>query len=117
MRIVDSMAFWLATGSAPGSARQVGQTCVLGGAPKVVLQPQNIFDLVPSSTCVSRPSTGSKRSSASSYGMSVPAVMVRSSVSARCVSRQLRCLGQQAAAPAALQRLLHGRADAVAAVV
>ncbi len=71
MRIVDSIAAALATGSAPGKARQVGQTWVFGGAPKVVGQPQNIFELVPSSTWVSRPSTGSNLSNASSYGMSV----------------------------------------------
>src|SRR5690606_35213599 len=78
--IVDSIALALATGSDPGSARQVGQTCELGGAPNVVLQPQNIFDSVPSSTWVSSPSTGSKRSIASSYGMAVSTVMMRSSV-------------------------------------
>ena len=44
MRIVDSIAMPLATGSEPGSARQTGQTCVLGGAPNAVGQPQNIFD-------------------------------------------------------------------------
>jgi len=31
---------------------------VFGGAPNFVEQPQNIFDAVPSSTWVSRPSTG-----------------------------------------------------------
>ena len=74
----------LATGSDPGSARQVGQTWVLGGAPKVVLHPQNIFECVPSSTCVSSPSTGSNRSSASSYGITVSTVMLKSFVQIAC---------------------------------
>jgi hypothetical protein len=64
-RLVDSIACALTTGSAPGSPRQTGQVCVLGSAPKVVSQPQNIFDAVPSSTCVSSPMTGSNSSSAS----------------------------------------------------
>src|SRR5690348_998150 len=84
IRIVDSIAFSLAVGSEPGSARHTGQTCVFGGAPKVVGQPQNIFEAVPSSTCVSSPSTGSKRSSASSYGMSV-------AVSAMLVTQSFQC--------------------------
>ena len=37
-----------------------------GSAPKAVEQPQNIFEAVLSSTCTSRPSTGSKAASASS---------------------------------------------------
>src|SRR5436309_6096641 len=49
------MAAPLATGSAPGNPRHTGQTCVLGGAPNAVEQPQNIFDLVRSCTCVSSP--------------------------------------------------------------
>jgi hypothetical protein len=65
MRIVDSIACALTTGSAPGSPRQTGQVCVFGSAPKVVSQPQNILLAVPSSTCVSRPMTGSNSSSAS----------------------------------------------------
>jgi hypothetical protein len=67
MRIVASIAARFATGSAPGRPRQTGQTWVLGSAPKSVGQPQNILVLVPSSTCVSRPMTGSKRATASSY--------------------------------------------------
>jgi hypothetical protein len=59
IRIVDSIATRLATGSDPGRARQTGQTWVLGGAPKSVGQPQNIFVRVPNSTWVSRPITGS----------------------------------------------------------
>ena len=64
--MVDSMAFSLATGSAPGRPRHTGQVCVFGSAPNSVEQPQNIFDTVPSSTCVSRPKTGSYVASASS---------------------------------------------------
>ena len=65
IRIVDSMAFSLTTGSAPGSPRQTGQVCVLGSAPNAVAQPQNILLAVPSSTWVSRPMTGSYSPSAS----------------------------------------------------
>jgi hypothetical protein len=36
----------LSTGSAPGSPRHTGQTWELGGAPKVVGHPQNIFEAV-----------------------------------------------------------------------
>ena len=63
--IVDSIAASLTTGSEPGRPRQTGQVWVLGSAPKVVSQPQNIFDAVPSSTCVSSPMTGSNSCSAS----------------------------------------------------
>ena len=58
---MDSIATSLGTGSEPGRPRQTGQTWVLGSAPNVVGQPQNIFDTVPSSTCVSSPITGSYR--------------------------------------------------------
>jgi len=47
------------TGNTPGMPRQMGQVCVLGGAPKVVLQPQNIFDWVNSSAWTSKPMTAS----------------------------------------------------------
>ena len=57
--MVASIAALLATGSEPGRPRQTGQTWVLGSAPKSVGQPQNILVLVPSSTWVSRPITGS----------------------------------------------------------
>ncbi len=67
--IVYSIALALATGNAPGRARQTGQVCVLGAAPKSVAQPQNIFDAVPSSTWVSRPITGSYRAMTSAYVM------------------------------------------------
>ena len=66
IRIADSTAVRLTTGIAPGRPRQTGQVCVLGSAPKTVEQPQNIFDAVLSSTCTSRPITGSKASIASS---------------------------------------------------
>ena len=66
MRIVDSIAFSFATGKAPGRPRHTGQVCVFGGAPNSVEQPQNIFDAVPSSTCVSSPITGSYRFTTSS---------------------------------------------------
>ncbi len=65
MRIVASTAARLATGRLPGRPRQTGQTCVLGSAPNSVAQPQNILLAVPSSTCVSRPMTGSNSASAS----------------------------------------------------
>ncbi len=61
-----SIAARLATGSEPGRPRQTGQTWVLGSAPNTVGQPQNILVVVPSSTWVSRPITGSYRVSASS---------------------------------------------------
>ena len=57
--IVYSIAVRLITGSEPGRPRQTGQTWVFGSAPKPVGQPQNILVLVPSSTCVSSPMTGS----------------------------------------------------------
>jgi hypothetical protein len=47
------------TGSAPGSARQTGQTSVFGCAPKRFAQPQNSFVRVSSCACTSRPITGS----------------------------------------------------------
>jgi hypothetical protein len=50
IKIVDSIAFSLTTGSAPGRAKQTGHVCVFGSAPKIVLQPQNIFEFVFSST-------------------------------------------------------------------
>ena len=64
--IVYSIAARLATGSEPGRPRQTGQTAAFGCAPNSVGQPQNIFDRVPSSTCVSRPMTGSYLLTASS---------------------------------------------------
>ena len=66
MRMVASIAARLATGRLPGRPRHTGQTWVLGSAPNSVGHPQNIFVLVPSSTCVSSPMTGSKRALTSS---------------------------------------------------
>ena len=54
-----SIARRLTTGSEPGRPRQTGHVWLFGSAPKVVPQPQNILVLVPSSTCVSSPKTGS----------------------------------------------------------
>ena len=66
MRMVASIAAAFATGSDPGSPRQTGHTWVFGSAPNAVRQPQNIFVLVPSSTWVSNPITGSYRATTSS---------------------------------------------------
>ena len=65
--IVYSIAFSFTTGSAPGKPKQTGQVWVFGSAPKIVLQPQNIFEAVPNSTWTSKPSTGSYFSITSSY--------------------------------------------------
>src|SRR5262245_38557907 len=59
VRIAKSTAALLVTGSAPGRPRQTGQTCVFGGAPKAVLQPQNIFEAVRRCAWISRPMTAS----------------------------------------------------------
>ena len=59
MRIADSTAVWLSTGNDPGRPRHTGHTWVLGSAPNLLAQPQNILVAVDSSTCTSRPSTGS----------------------------------------------------------
>jgi hypothetical protein len=49
------------TGRTPGSAMQMGQTCVFGAASAYdALQPQNIFRSVRSWTCTSRPIMVSK---------------------------------------------------------
>ena len=58
MRMADSTAVALTTGSEPGSPRQTGHTCVFGSAPNPVAQPQNILDAVLSSMWTSRPITG-----------------------------------------------------------
>lgn len=65
------MAALFATGSEPGRPRQTGQTRVFGSPPKSVGQPHHILVFVPSSTWVSRPITGSKRATTSSYAGSV----------------------------------------------
>ena len=59
MRIVYSTARRFTTGSEPGRPRHTGHTAAFGSAPNAAGQPQNIFVMVPSSTCVSRPNTGS----------------------------------------------------------
>ena len=46
--IASSTASRFSTGSAPGRPRQTGQTLVLGGAPKLVGQPQKILVAVAS---------------------------------------------------------------------
>ena len=63
-----SIAARLITGSDPGRPRQTGQTSELGSPPNRFGQPQNILVLVPSSTWVSRPMTGSYRATASPNG-------------------------------------------------
>ena len=59
MRMADSTAIWLSTGSEPGSPRHTGHTWVLGSAPKLLAHPQNILVCVDSSTWTSSPRTGS----------------------------------------------------------
>ena len=54
------------TGSAPGKPRLHGSTLLLGAAPKLAEEAENIFVFVASSTCTSMPITGSKRSRTSS---------------------------------------------------
>jgi hypothetical protein len=51
----------LIVGSVPGMPVQISQTAVLGSdvVGSTTLQPQNIFDCVNSSACISRPITGS----------------------------------------------------------
>src|ERR1700752_93338 len=84
IRIADSTAASFSTGSEPGSPRHTGHTWVLGSAPNVVAQPQNILVAVDSSTCTSRPSTGSKRAMTSSYSSkSGPAATLMPSILTR----------------------------------
>src|SRR5699024_11713565 len=59
-RIALSTAFALTTGSEPGKARQTGHTWLLGSAPNLVEQEQNIFDAVPSSMWRSEERRGGK---------------------------------------------------------
>ena len=56
----------LTTGSAPGSPSETGSMLVFGSAPKWAEEVENIFVSVASSTCTSRPITGSYFSSTSS---------------------------------------------------
>src|SRR3989442_13895730 len=62
--IAISTAPRFSAGSAPGSPRQTGQTCVLGGAPNAVGQVQKILLRVRSWACTSSPMTGSQSASA-----------------------------------------------------
>jgi hypothetical protein len=62
--VPNSTARRFSTGSAPGNPRHTGQTCVFGGAPNRVLQPQKIFVSVRSCAWISKPMTGSKDMSA-----------------------------------------------------
>ncbi len=48
--MADSTATALTTGSEPGSPRHTGHTWVLGSAPNLLAQPQNILVAVDSST-------------------------------------------------------------------
>jgi hypothetical protein len=59
----------LTTGRDPGRPRSTGVTFVFGSPPKKFGASENIFVFVASSTCTSKPSTGSKRSIASSKSM------------------------------------------------
>src|SRR5207253_10122863 len=88
--IAISTAALFSAGKAPGSPRQTGQTCVLGGAPNCVEQPQKIFDRVSSCAWTSRPMTGSK----SATGMS-----------AALQHRRQRAVGRLGGAGDAEQRL------------
>src|SRR5438270_13174273 len=62
--IAISTAALFSAGKAPGNPRQVGQTCVFGGAPNCVEQPQKIFVFVRSCAWTSRPITGSQSATA-----------------------------------------------------
>ncbi len=57
VRTANSTARRLITGSVPGMPRQIGQVWLLGGAPNVVAQPQNILERVASWACTSSPMT------------------------------------------------------------
>jgi hypothetical protein len=48
-------ASWFITGKAPGRPRHTGQVCEFGSAPNSAGEAQNIFELVLSWTCTSRP--------------------------------------------------------------
>ena len=74
-RTASSKAVRFITGSDPGSPRQVGQTCVFGGAPNVVEQPQKSLVRVCSWTWTSRPMTVVK--GAAAVGVAVTGALVR----------------------------------------
>ena len=60
MRMPNSMARRLMTGRTPGMPWQTGHVWWFGGAPKVVAQPQNIFERVRSCAWTSSPMTVSQ---------------------------------------------------------
>ncbi len=53
--IVCSTAFSFGTGKVPGKPRHTGQVRVFGSPANATSQPQNIFELVESSTWISSP--------------------------------------------------------------
>src|ERR1035441_6787750 len=57
--VAKATACSLSTGKAPGSARQTGQTFVLGSEPNRLAQPQKALVAVSSCTWTSSPMTGS----------------------------------------------------------
>ena len=60
MNYGEDKQYWYGpTGNVPGMPRHTGHTCVFGGAPKAVGQPQKIFVRVSSCAWISRPMTGS----------------------------------------------------------
>src|SRR5579875_2248869 len=117
MLIVYSTARRLTTGSEPGSPRQTGHTLLLGSAPKPAGQPQNIFDAVLSSTCVSSPITGSYRRTASSKATSAAVSVIAWASPCGNPFCQAAGLRKQRMSPALLQRGLHGAGDPVEPVV
>src|SRR5881394_825712 len=116
IRIVYSIAARLVTGSEPGRPRQTGQTSEFGSPPNRAGQPQNIFVSVPSSTCTSRPMSGSYRVSAWSNGTNAAPAPPPPRPPARSSCQPLRVVEQRMAA-AAVQRRLDRGADPVDPVV
>src|SRR3954470_16462086 len=57
MRMAESTAWRLSTGSDPGSPRHTGHTLVFGSSPKALRQPQNNLVAVFSSQWTSSPTT------------------------------------------------------------
>ena len=55
MSIVYSIARSFGTGREPGIPKHTGQVRVFGSPPNATSHPQNIFEFVDSSTCISRP--------------------------------------------------------------
>src|SRR5438552_10013562 len=77
VRSPRSTTFRLRTGSDPGNPRQTGQISVLGGAPNVTGQAQNIFDAVKSCTWISKPMTTSNCIASVCVFISDPTIPVR----------------------------------------